>query len=57
MNTAKPVVITSKRIAFKDYLNHHPRARNGWGPGARLRAPVGVQGQKPPAKILGFIQF
>ena len=23
-------------------------ACNGWGPGARLRAPMGVQGEKPP---------
>ena len=26
-------------------------ACNGWGPGARLRAPVGVQWAKPPGKF------
>ncbi len=29
------------------------RSPNGWGPGARLRAPGGVQGQSP-RKLLGF---
>ena len=27
-----------------------------WGPGARLRAPGGVEGAKPP-KLLGFSRF
>ena len=32
-------------------------ACNGWGPGARLKAPVGVQEEKAPGKIWGFMQF
>ena len=29
-------------------------ACNGWGPGARLRAPVGIQGEKAHGENLGF---
>ena len=35
-------------IERSERFNEVSRAYNGWGPGARLRATVGVQGAEPP---------